>query len=322
MASTGSATEPESELVELSTGSATEATEPESELVELQPPGRNVSLRQVCVASTVPTNPRPMSEPETVEFVLDGTVAGERLSASAGVPFTRFLEFNEDVQKYVQGSDEKTALRDVKVQIQDGSYLLRVLIPAGMLTSLLSDTARVAQAQSLADIDPVRAKVVARWQERAKGEPSLLYTVRSPKGAFAPLVISKETSLRREPPVAWIEVERYLVGEIMDWGGQQSPNIHLRPLDTRDILIVDAKPDQIRDQRENLVYHKAIVRVSAKQNPKTGALKDYRLIELRAYQPEVDETRLQALFERGAKAWADVPEGSAWVEEQRGGDHA
>ena len=248
-------------------------------------------------------------------------MAGERLSASAGVPFTRFLEFNEDVQRYVQGGDEKAVLRDVKVQIEDGSYLLRVLIPAGVLTSLLSDTARVAQSQSLTNIDPVRARVVARWQERAKGEQSLLYTVRSPKGAFAPLVISKETSLRREQPVPWIEVERYLVGEIKDWGGMQSPNIHLRMLDTSDTLIVDAKPDQIRDQRENLVYHKAIVRVSAKQNPKTGELKDYRLIELRAYQPEVDETQLQALFERGAKAWAGVPEGGLWVEEQRGGEN-
>ena len=263
-----------------------------------------------------------MSEPETVEFVLDGTVAGERISASAGVPFTRFLEFNEDVQKYVQGSDEKAALRDVKVQIQDGSYLLRVLIPAGLLPSLLSDTARISQLQSLADIDPVRAKVVARWQERAKGDQVLRYTVRSPKGAFAPLVVSNETSLRREQRAQWIDVERYLVGEIKEWGGMQSPNIHLRLLDTRDTLIVDAKPDQIRDQRENLVYHKAIVRVSAKQNPKTGELKDYRLIELRAYQSDVDEARLQALFERGAKAWADVPEGSAWVDEQRGGNHA
>ena len=262
-----------------------------------------------------------MNEPETVEFVLDGTIAGQPVSATAGVPFTRFLEFNEEVQKYVQGSDERAVLRDLTVQIEDGSYLLRVLIPVGLLSSLLTDTARLAQATTLADIDPNRAKVVLRWQERAKMEPALRYSVRSPRGAFAPVIITKDSTLRREERVQWVEVERYLVGEITDWGGAQSPNVHLRLRNTRDTLIVDATEDQIRAQRENLVFHKAIVHVRAKQNPKTGELKDYRLIELRAYQPEISDDRLQELFERGAKAWAGVPEGGGWVNEQRGGGH-
>ncbi len=263
-----------------------------------------------------------MSEPETVEFVLDGTVAGQPVSATAGVPFTRFLDFNEDVKQYVQGSDEKIVLRDLTVQIHEGSYLLRVLIPAGLLSSLIADTAQLTQSSTLADIDPQRAKVILRWQERARSEPSLRYAVRSPRGAFAPLVITKDSTLRREERVAWVDVERYLVGEITDWGGAQTSNVHLRLKDTRDTIIIDAVADQIRAQRENLVYHKAIVHVRAKQNPKTGQLKDYRLIELRAYQPEVSEARLQELFERGARAWADVPDSSAWVEEQRGGEHA
>lgn len=262
-----------------------------------------------------------MAEPETVEFVLDGTVAGQPVSATTGVPFARFLEFNEDVQKYVQGSDEKAVLRDLTVQVHEGSYLLRVLIPAGLLASLITDTARITQSAALADIDPNRAKVILRWQERARSEPALTYAVRSPRGAFAPVVISKDSSLKREERVQWVEVERYLVGEITDWGGSQTSNVHLRPRNSRETLIVDTTADQIRAQRENLVYHKAIVHVRAKQNPKTGELKDYKLIELRAYQPEVSDARLQELFERGAKAWAGVPEGGAWVDEQRGGGH-
>lgn len=262
-----------------------------------------------------------MNEPETVEFVLDGTVAGQPVSAKSGVPFSKFLEFNEEVQKYVQGSDEKAVLRDLTVQVDEGSYLLRVLIPIGLLSSLVNDTARLAQSTSLAEIDPQRAKVILRWQERAKMDPTLTYAVRSPRGAFAPVVISKDSTLKREERIQWVEVERYLVGEITDWGGAQSPNVHLRLRNTRDTLIVDATADQIRAQRENLVFHKAIVHVRAKQNPKNGELKDYRLLELRAYQPEVSDERLQELFERGAKAWAGVPDGGGWVEEQRGGSH-
>jgi hypothetical protein len=264
-----------------------------------------------------------MNEPEAVEFVLAGSVAGKTVSATKGVPFTRFIEFNDDVQKYVQGSENRTVLHELSVQVEDGSLLLRVLIPAGILTSLIADTAKVAQAGSLSDVDPVRARVLSRWQERAKTEPELKYAVRSPRGAFAPVEITKDTVIKREERTQWVDVERYLVGEITDWGGAQTSNVHLRPRNSRETIIVAAKPDQIRGQRENLVYHKAIVQVRAKQNPKTGEVdkNSYKLVELRAYRPEVEENRLEQLFERGAKAWADVPEGGDWVEELRGGAH-
>jgi len=261
-----------------------------------------------------------MNEPETVEFVLHGTVAGQTVSATKGLPFTRFLEFNEDVQKYVQGSDEKAVLRDLTVQVHESSYLLRVIIPAGLLASLISDTAKLSQSSTLADIDPHRAKVALRWQERAKMETGLSYTIRSPREAFKPLEISKDSVLQQEERIPWVSVERYLVGKITDWGGSKKPNIHLRPNNSRETLIIDATEDQIRTQRDNLVYHKAIVQVRAQQNPRTGELQDYRLVELRAYQPETSDERLQQLFERGTKAWADVPNATAWVNEQRGAD--
>ncbi len=262
-----------------------------------------------------------MNESETIEFVLDGSIAGQPVSATAGVPFTRFMEFNDEVQKYVQGSDNKTVLQDLKVQVHEGSYLLRVLIPAGLLASLISDTSKLASSGSLADIDSNRAKVVARWQQRAKMESSLLYSVRSPRGAFAPVVINQSTNLQREERAQWVDAERYLIGEITDWGGAQTVNVHVRLRNTREVLIVAATAEQIREQRENLVFQKAVVHVRAKQNPKTGELKDYKLVELRAYAPNVADERLNQLFAAGAKAWAGVPEGGGWIEELRGGSH-
>ncbi len=263
-----------------------------------------------------------MSEPVTIDFVLEGALAGQPVSATAGVPFSRFIEYNEEVQKYVQGSDEKSVLRELTVQVHDGSYLLRVLIPVGLLTSLVTDSARLSQSVSLAEIDPARAKIVVRWQERAKTEPSLKYVVRSPSAAFPPVIISKDSNFHRENRAQWVNVERYLIGEITEWGGShRAPNIHLRPRNSKESLIIDALSDQIRAQRDNLVYHKAIVHVRAKQNPKTGELKDYVLIDLKAYQPETEEARLQELFDRGTKAWAGVSSASTWVDELRGGSH-
>ncbi len=262
-----------------------------------------------------------MNEPQAIEFALSGSVAGKPISAALGVPFARFAEFNDDVQKYVQGSDGKAILNDLQVQIEEGSYLLRVLIPAGLLSSLISDTAKIAQSATLTDIDPNRAKIVLRWQERAKMEPSLTFAVRSPTGAFPAVTISSTSSFRRDERVTWVTVERYLIGEITDWGGAQAINVHVRLRNSKEVLIVDATEEQIREQRENLVFHKAIVHVRAKQNPKTGELKDYKLIELRAYGPKVDDLSLQALFDKGAKAWSDVPNASTWVDELRGGSH-
>ncbi len=261
-----------------------------------------------------------MSQPQSLEFSLGGKVAGKPISATKGVPFSRFLEFNEEVRSFVQGSERKSALQDLEVQVDEGSYLLRVLIPAGLFGSLLTDAAKVA-AGDLVGVDANRVKVVERWQSRARMDESLVYAMRSPSGAFAPLVIDAKTEFRTVDRIKWLPVERYLIGEILDWGGAQSVNVHIRPRNSKEVLIVAATPDQIRAQRDNLVFRKAVVHVKAKRHPVSGELDDYRLLALSPYQPESAEEQLTALFEKGAKAWAGVPDAGAWVEELRGGTH-
>jgi hypothetical protein len=271
-------------------------------------------------SNILPEGINAMSQPQTLEFSLSGNVAGKPISATQGVPFSRFVEFNEDVQRYVQGADSKSVLSDLQVQVHEGSYLLRVLIPAGFLGSLLTDSAKIS-AGDLAEVDSNRAKVVQRWQEKARMDASLIYAVRSPTGAFAPFVVTQATHYRRQERTTWVAVERYLIGEITDWGGAQTINVHVRPRDSRDVLIVAATAEQIRGQRENLVFHKAIVHVQAKQNPKTRELKDYRLLDLRPYKPQVEDERLEELFAKGSKAWAGIPNAAAWVDELRGATH-
>jgi len=264
-----------------------------------------------------------MSQPHKLEFVLKGTVAGKSISTSNGLPFSRFAEFNDEVQRFLLGSDGKALLNDVQVQVAEGSYMLRVIIPTGILGSLISDTAKLAASNAMSGIDPVRAGVVLRWQERAKMDSSLSYGLRDPDAKLAPVTVDGRSNFTREEKETKIQVERYLVGEITDWGGAQSVNLHLRIRNSKETIIIKASADQIRDQKENLVFHKALVHVRARQNLKTGRLEDYALIDLRAYAPaEISDTRLQELFEKGAKAWAGVRDAGAWVEELRGGVHA
>ena len=253
-----------------------------------------------------------MNEPQSLEFSLDGKVAGKPISATKGVPFSKFLEYNEEVRSFVQGSDRKSVLHDLEVQVEEGSYLLRLLIPVGLFGSLLSDAAKVA-AGDLSGVDESRVRVVRKWQSRAKMDESLVYGLRSPSGAFAPVVINAKSEFSAVERIKWLPVERYLIGEIMDWGGAQAVNVHIRPRNSKEVLIVAATPDQILAQPDNLVYRKAVVHVKAKRHPHTGELDDYRLLAIRPYQPEVPEARLAALFEKGSKAWAAVPDAAAWV---------
>jgi len=50
-------------------------------------------------------------------------------------------------------------------------------------------------------------------------------------------------------------------------------------------------------------------------------LRNYKLLEFDAYQPSYDEAEVNLMVERGTKAWADVPDATAWLETLRG-NHA
>ena len=57
---------------------------------------------------------------------------------------------------------------------------------------------------------------------------------------------------------------------------------------------------------------------------KTNPKKTKTEAELAAYRHQLDElsnkSAMELMVERGAKAWKDVPDASAWVEELRGND--
>ena len=60
------------------------------------------------------------------------------------------------------------------------------------------------------------------------------------------------------------------------------------------------------------------MRVRGEKNSRTGELRNLKLIELRPCAPKVDPAEMERFVAAGARAWSDVPSGSAWVEEQRG----
>ena len=56
-----------------------------------------------------------------------------------------------------------------------------------------------------------------------------------------------------------------------------------------------------------------------KTNPKKAKTKAHKTVE-ELSKPNDLTSVLELMVERGAKAWKDVPDASAWVEELRGND--
>jgi hypothetical protein len=61
-----------------------------------------------------------------------------------------------------------------------------------------------------------------------------------------------------------------------------------------------------------------MVRITAEYNVVTREYRAARLIEFVEYEARFDEREFERFTERGAKAWKDVPDASAWVDALRG----
>jgi len=115
-------------------------------------------------------------------------------------------------------------------------------------------------------------------------------------------------------------VERYIRGEIQDLVGATKANAHVKLPDGR-TLKVTTERSVLKDDTVNLLYKAAMLRIKADYNVVTLDLRNARLVEFVEYAPRVDEDELARLIRRGATAWKDVLDATAWVDESRGGTH-
>jgi hypothetical protein len=115
-----------------------------------------------------------------------------------------------------------------------------------------------------------------------------------------------------------VQVERYIRGEIQDLGGSTKANAHVRLPDGRTLKVTTEK-GLLRDDSINRLYKTAMLRVRAEYNVLTRELRNARLIEFVSHSSTVDEEELARLARRGAAAWKDVGDATAWVDELRGG---
>lgn len=248
---------------------------------------------------------------QRLELVLEDVVSGVPVGPSS-MPVALLNQFHDQVARFLKGGHADVDLDALRVSIEEGSYKL-VLPAVALVSGLVSDIALLGSG-NLDDMDAKRAAVVEEWQTAAQKTQTRRYAVTVESAQ--PIHVHAGSRFERHDNAMWSTVEKYIHGQIMDLGGKK-PNLHLQLADGT-MLKVNTSQDQVLHEEKNLVYRAALLHVRAEEDIATGTLRNVRLIEFVNYTPMFDAQSFDAMVAKGRKAWADVPNASQWVEEQRG----
>lgn len=249
---------------------------------------------------------------QRLELRLDDVVDGLPVSPSS-VPVGLLNDFHQQAAAFIKGSDRDIDLNSLRVGIEEGSYKI-VLSTLAAVAGLTTDLALLREG-NLDAMDPRRAEVVESWQKAARKHVLRTYDISVP--SMPTVRIHAGSQYERHETVAWVIVEKYLQGTVVDLGGKTRANLHLQ-LPDGSLLTVAVSQDQVLGEEKNLVYRSTLLRVRAEQHLHSGLLRNARLIEFVDHGTDFDAEAFAAMVEKGRKAWADVENPTQWVEELRG----
>jgi hypothetical protein len=224
-------------------------------------------------------------------------------------------DFQRDVSDFLKGTGRDVDPAEVLISVEDGSL---ALVATGLLaaTTLWADLERLQSPDSLNLIDGKRAAVVERWQAAARQNPHRKYKV-ADSAAQVSLTVDSASDFRKVEEV-WVQVEKYVHGRVVDWGGKTKANVHLE-VDGGAVLVVSASHELLAKEEQNRLYRTALLHISAEENLLTGALRNQRLLAFEAHEPAYDENEFQQMVKRGTAAWSEVANATQWLEDLRGG---
>jgi hypothetical protein len=234
----------------------------------------------------------------------------------ARVPLALLGQFQNDVSEFLKGSSRDIDPGQVQVAIEEGSLSL---VASGLLAaaSLWHDLDQIKQSESLDHIDPKRAVIVEHWQAAARQFPHRRYAVgevqRKPL-----MLVNAQSNFRRVAEDAWVVVEKYLHGRVVDLGGKTKANVHLE-LENGATITVASSQDTLAKEDRNRLYRPALLHITAEENLSSGELRNLHLLAFADYDPAYDEGAFNRMVERGTIAWADAGDASEWIERLRGG---
>jgi hypothetical protein len=237
-----------------------------------------------------------------LEFSLNDVIDNRPLTpATVDLPTLR--GFLEEVEKLIKGDVQGVSLTDSRVRIEEGSVKLIALVAQLLASDVRTDLAKLDDTGDLDAIQPRRAEVIEQWQSRTRRFPSRAYSIQTEAGR-RPLKIANTSQFQHGSENAWVSVEKYLSGKVVNAGGES--------------VRISATEQQLGGEKENQLYKDVTLRVQAEQHIRTKAMRDVRLIQFLANATEVDERALANLWQKGREAWRDVTSAAGWVESLRG----
>lgn len=231
------------------------------------------------------------------------------------VPMAVLRTFVKDVEELLRGDGSEVDPQELDVGIVNGSLAIQTAPIAS--PGLIRDLLQLVGSERLDGLDRKRREVIERWQKLATGSRRCIFRIAAPALAQG-ITVSAATDFHADDADQWVQVERYLQGEVVEMGGLKKANAHIR-LQDGTLIPVESDRDFFRSDTVNRLYKLAMARISAEYNVVTRKYRNARLLGFEEHQQTLDEAQLQRLTERGAKAWGTVPNASEWVDSLRGG---
>lgn len=251
-----------------------------------------------------------------LEFRLEEVVSGRPLTpATVDLPTLR--GFLEEVEKLIKGDVAGASLSDSRLRLEEGSVKLVALVAHLLAADVRADLAKLEETGDLDTIQPRRGEVIGQWQSRTRRSPTRAYSVLTCPDR-PPLLVANTSQFQHGSENAWVSVEKYLTGKVVNAGGKQDPNVHLVLVDSGKSVRVSATEQQLGAEKENQLYKDVTLRVLAEQHVRTKELRDIRLVQFLALSGEADERALANLWQKGREAWRGVTTAAGWVESLRG----
>ena len=254
-------------------------------------------------------------EAQSIRIAIHDESAGYPVSPLR-VPLSLLRTFTKDVDELLRGDAGDLPTRELEVAVLEGSLAIETRPTAN--PGLLRDLRLLAASPLIDGLNPKRRAVVERWQKAARSGRSLRYEISS-AWLPQPVVISAESDFHTDDADQWVRVERYVQGEVFEIGGLNNINAHLRLADGS-TLLVSAAREMLSNDPKNRLFKQALVRIVADYNVQTREHRNAQLLGFEPQDKSLDERALARMMERGKRAWADVPDAAAWVEDLRGNE--
>lgn len=253
-------------------------------------------------------------EAQRITIALTDTSAGFEATPER-VRLGDLASFSSDVASFLRGEDKEVDTNALEVAVRKGSLAIETA-PLLVAPNLYRDLRTLLSGELLDSLDARRREVMERWQKAARLSKQVSYKISAPFLGKS-IEVNSQTDFHADDADQWVLVERYVRGEIQNLGGATKSNAHIKLPDGR-TLTVTTERDVLRNDSTNRLYKLAMLRIKAEYNVLTRELRNAKLVEFVEHASTVDEEALLRLTRRGAAAWKDVPNATAWVDELRG----